>query len=156
MIRPLLLCAWLLACGGGGSPQPADAPDPEPVATPAPAPAADTPAADHRCAAVVTANDATTMYQLGRGLGPTDGCTFEDVQVDKSTVTLAFETADKTKAPSTLRPSVCVGKPSDGAVVKDPWVLEIPESSRTLCPDGYEKLVAAVVTGRFPPPSAAR
>lgn len=108
------------------------------------------------CRAVITANDATAMYQVGRGIKTADGCTFEDVQVEHTIVKLAFEKADGTKAWASLHPKMCVKTPPEGAVVQDPWVLEIPAASKAMCPEGFEKLTAAVVTGAFPSPSTAR
>ena len=108
------------------------------------------------CKAVITANTATRIYQVGRGLKSDDGCTFEDVKVEQTVVKLAFDTAEGEKAWSTLTPKSCLAAPPEGAVVKDPWVLEIPDASRKMCPSGFDRLTAAVVTGQLPPPSTAR
>ena len=149
-----LLVSLLMGCGSPADPPTAQAPD---VVAPEPAPAgpAVDPMAD-ACKHVITANDATAMYQVGRGLKDQGSCKFEDVKVEGSTVKIAFDTADGKKAWSTLQPSLCVDEPGEGAVVKDPWVLQIPAESTAMCPEGYKALVAAVVTGKLPPPSPAK
>lgn len=156
MMTPSFLAALvLMACGGGPSaPSAPQTPNPEAPPAEAPTEAPGDPNAGS-CPWVITSNDATGIFTAARAIEKQGDCSFEDVQVEGSIATLSFDTKDGKKAPATLQPLACVKERAPTMVAKDPWILDIPEESKKLCPEGYQSIVEVMVTGKFPPPSSA-
>ena len=150
----------LMACGGGTTAPNANTPAPDAAAAPAPdaapAPEGSGDPMAGACKKVVTSEDANAIYLVLRNLENQGDCTFEDVGVEGSTITLAFETKDKTKATSTLRPVDCVKERNETQITGGPWILDLPPESKKLCPVGYESLTEVLVGAKLPPPTDAK
>lgn len=108
------------------------------------------------CPRVFTGADAQALHGASARLAPTGVCRFEGVYVRGSQAIVVFATPHGKKAAAMLRPTQCVPQPSSTAVVEDPYVVDVAEGAKSVCPEAMEAIVEAVRAGTLPAPSVAQ